>query len=621
MELQVNYINQILIFVIFAASLNLLMGYLGQVSVAHGAFGAFGGYSLAYLFLNHGFNTLEGLGVGLVVAALGGVVVGFPALRLTTEWLILLTLAAQIIVIALVSTSSSFGGTYGLQNVAGLSVFGHKLLQPTDMLPLFAACAVVTLLICWRVGESPYGRVLRGIREDELACRALGKNVYSYKMAVFSLTAAMAGLAGVLYVVTIQIASPQLFSFDLSTTIVAMVIFGGMGNLIGSVLGATALVLLTPFFENVLSFDAQKASLWRLLAYGIVLVVVMMLRPQGLLPEGAAPIRWTMSKLSCLRGHRPAAVTPAVAAAGPGGAGVPVPEETAHGAYRDPTPIAADEHSLAGVHIPVPATVAVAERADTRPAGEPVLQVTGLSKRFGGIVAAEDLDIELRRGTITALVGPNGAGKTTVYNLLTGAIPPDRGTVILNGEDISGLRPDQVALKGMARSFQDVRVFPRLSVLQNIMLAVPGQPGEKMGPLFFRMAHTAQVERQVRDHSREWLHFVGLDEFAEYPAGALAFGQQKLVALARVLASEADVLLLDEPASGIDQQWVDVMLTLIERMRDQGRTVCIVEHNLHVVGRLADHVYFMELGRITAQGTFEELTGEKRLAEAYFGIA
>ena len=621
MELQINYVNQILIFVIFAASLNLLMGYMGQVSVAHGAFGAFGGYALAYLFLHQGFNTLEGLGVGLAVAALGGLVVGFPALRLTTEWLILLTLAAQIIVIALAQTSSSFGGTYGLQNVAGLSVFGHKLLQPSDMLPLFIACAVITLLLCWRMGESPYGRVLRGIREDELACRALGKNVYSYKLAVFSITAAMAGVAGVLLVVTNQIASPPLFSFDLSTTIVAMVIFGGMGNLIGSVIGATVLVLLTPFFENVLSFDAQKASLWRLVAYGIVLVAVMMLRPQGLLPEGAAPIRWTSNKLARLRGRRPAAVaTPAVAAAASGD-GPPLPAEAAHGAFRDPTPIAADEHSHAGVRLPTPASVAVAERHDPRPVGEPVLQVTGLSKRFGGIVAAEGLDIELRRGTITALVGPNGAGKTTVYNLLTGAIAPDRGTVILNGEDISGLRPDQVALRGMARSFQDVRVFPRLSSLQNVMLAVPDQPGEHLGPLFFRMAHSRQVERQVRDRALEWLHFVGLDEFAAYPAGALAFGQQKLVALARVLASEADVLLLDEPASGIDQQWVDVMLTLIERMRDQGRTVCIVEHNLHVVGRLADHVYFMELGRITAQGTFEELTGEKRLAEAYFGIA
>ncbi|MGH3743927.1 MAG: branched-chain amino acid ABC transporter permease, partial [Mycobacteriales bacterium] len=298
MQLDVNYLNEILIFVIFACSLNLLMGYAGQVSVAHGAFAAFGGYALAYLFLNDKFDTLAGLGVGIGAAALAGLVVGFPALRLRTEWLILLTLAAQIIVIELTMTLSNFGGTYGLQNVAGLSVFGHHLLLPTDMLPLFAACAVLVFLLCWRLGESPYGRVLRAIREDEGACRSLGKNVYAYKLTIFAITAAMAGLGGALYVVTLQISSPALFSFDLSTAIIAMVIFGGMGNLFGSVLGATILTLLTPLFENVLDFTTAKAAIWRLIAYGIVLVVVIMVRPQGLLPEGAAPIRFVRQRVA-----------------------------------------------------------------------------------------------------------------------------------------------------------------------------------------------------------------------------------------------------------------------------------------------------------------------------------
>jgi len=250
-----------------------------------------------------------------------------------------------------------------------------------------------------------------------------------------------------------------------------------------------------------------------------------------------------------------------------------------------------------------------------------VVQVYGLTKRFGGITAAYDLSMQLNKGTITALVGPNGAGKTTVYNLLTGAIRPDSGKVLLKGEDITAMRPDQVALRGMVRSFQDVRVFNRLSVLQNVMLAVPDQPGERVLQLFGRWVHSTRVERQVRERAMQWLDFVGMSALAPFPAGALAFGQQKLVALARVLATESDVVLLDEPSSGIDEQWVDVMLGLIEKLRPQGRTVCIVEHNLHVVGRLADHVYFMELGRITAEGSFEDLTSEQRLAEAYFGTA
>ena len=604
MELQISYLNTILIFSIFALSLNLLLGYTGQVSVAHAAFGAVGGYTLAYSFLNHGISLALGSLLAIVLSAAVGLVVGIPALRLSTEFLILLTLAVQTIIITLVTTSSSFGGTYGLQNVQGFTLFGTTLILPSDYLPLFIGLTVVVYLIVRRLGESPYGRVLRGIREDETACRSLGKNVFAYKLTVFAVTAGMAGLAGAMLVTQNQLASPSLFSFDQSTAIVAMVILGGTGNLLGSILGATILVLLTPFFESVLNFSPDKASLWRLIAYGLVLVVVMMVRPQGLLPEGTTPLR--MVRRWVRRG---------VPGPLPPGEGLQAPAHTRGATVVD---LDQDAHALTELehHGALPDTVVTAGAR-----GEVVLSVSGLSKRFGGITAAEDLNMELRRGTITALVGPNGAGKTTVFNLLTGAIRPDAGQVVLLGQDISGLRPDEVAGHGMVRSFQDVRVFPRLSSLENVMLAIQGQPGEHASGLFLRPVATAKVERQARARALEWLSFVGMESYSDFPAGALAFGQQKLVALARVLATEAEVVLLDEPASGIDQHWVEAMLGLIEQLRDKGRTICIVEHNLHVVGRLADHTYFMELGRITAQGSFEELIGEKRLAEAYFGTA
>lgn len=606
MELQISYLNLILIFAIFALSLNLLLGYTGQVSVAHAAFGAVGGYSLAYLLINHGVSLALGSLLSVVLSAAVGLLVGIPALRLSTEFLILLTLAVQTIIITLVTTSSSFGGTYGLQNVQGFTLFGKTLILPSDYLLLFIALTVIVYLVVRRLGESPYGRVLRGIREDEAACRSLGKNVFAYKLTVFAVTAGMAGLAGAMLVTQNQLASPSLFSFDQSTAIVAMVILGGTGNLVGSIVGATVLVLLTPFFQNVLNFSPDVASLWRLIAYGAVLVVVMLVRPQGLLPEGRTPLRIARGL-----GRRR---SPATASAA-GGVHIPAQARAAAESETDPDK---DAHALTELehHGALPDIVASTGRR-----GEVVLSVSGLSKRFGGITAAEDLNMELRRGTITALVGPNGAGKTTVFNLLTGAIRPDAGQVVLLGQDISGLRPDQVARHGMVRSFQDVRVFPRLSSLENVMLAIQGQPGEHASGLFLRPGATAKVERQARARALEWLSFVGMDSYADFPAGALAFGQQKLVALARVLATEAEVVLLDEPASGIDQQWVEVMLGLIEQLREQGRTICIVEHNLHVVGRLADHTYFMELGRITAEGSFEELTGEKRLAEAYFGTS
>jgi len=416
----------------------------------------------------------------------------------------------------------------------------------------------------------------------------------------------MAGLAGTMLVEQNQLASPSLFGFDQSTAIVAMVILGGTGNIVGAILGATVLTLLTPFFENVLNFSADRASLWRLIAYGIVLVVVMLVRPQGLLPEGVS--LWSLPRRMFGRRKRTTE------------AGLPSPDEVSRGALASTGDLGleADAHALTELRHrgALPTTGAVEGKV-----GDVVLSVVNLNKRFGGITAADDLTMQLRRGTITALVGPNGAGKTTVFNLLTGAIRPDAGEITLNGRDITGLHPNQVTRLGMARSFQDVRTFPRLTAADNVMLAVQDQPGEHISNLFLRPRRTRAGERETRDTALQWLSFVGMERFADYPAGALAFGQQKLVALARILATNAEVVLLDEPASGIDQQWVDVMLGLIEELRTQRRTVCIVEHNLHVVGRLADHTYFMELGRITAQGTFEELTGERRLAEAYFGTA
>ena len=607
MELTLSYVDQVLIFVCFALSLNLLQGYAGQVSVAHAAFGAVGGYTLGYLVLNAHMSASDALVIGTLGAAVVGGLVAFPALRLTTEWLILLTLAVQTIIISLVQTVSALGGTYGLQNISGLTIFGRQLAEPSDMFPFFAVLTALVYLVCWRMGESPYGRVLRGIREDEIACRALGKNVFLYKTLVFAVTAGMAGLAGAMQVINISVASPALFDFSQSSTIVAMVVIGGAGNLVGSIIGVMVLVLLGPLFEHVLNFGADAAALWRLIAFGVVLIVVLLVRPAGLFPDRTTRrLSKTLDRLK----KQPA---------GPSDF-VPHPDlEEMHVIEEHLRPEDKTKVMPRAVGIVEPSNGQNGVASVTR--GDIVLTVRGLTKHFGGITAAENLDMELRRGTITALVGPNGAGKTTVFNLLTGAIRPDSGEVILGGEDIVGMTPNQVANRGMARSFQNVRVFPRMSALENVMLGVQHQPGEHFIPLFMNIPRTIKVEREVEERSREWLSFVGMADFADYAAGALAFGQQKLVALARVLATEAEVLLRDEPASGIDFQWVNVMLGLIEQIRAQGRTVCIVEHNLHVVERLADHTYFMELGRITAQGSFAELTTDQRLAEAYFGTA
>jgi branched-chain amino acid transport system permease protein len=606
MDIWFFYLAQGLIYVIFALSLNLLLGYAGQVSVASAAFGAIGGYSVAYLTGNQGWNFLPAAAVGIVLAFLAGLLISLPAMKLSPEYLILLTLAASSVLIGLFTTSPTLGGTYGLINLPKVEIFGWTLERSVDwFLPLIVSVAVIWFL-CWRIGESPYGRVLKGVREDERAVLSLGKNVFRAKVAVFGITSAMAGFAGALLSGFLQLATPGLFGFSISLTIFAMVIVGGMANLPGSVLGALLLTSLEPILTRVIGINPQRAFFTIQIAYGLLLVLFIGLRPRGLVPEGVSLVR-------LLRGQR----------ATPGRVEMLRAEGWTPAVGADVQRLARAEHEYLDSTEPLsPDMTTVGPAGPSRWDEAPVtLEVNGLTKRFGGIVASDELTMTLRQGVIAALVGPNGAGKTTVFNLLTGFIEPDRGSVKLHGQELVGHRPDAIARRGMVRSFQDVRLFQRLSCQANVALGVQHQVGERVLPLFARPGEIGASEKATIDTAMEWLEFVGMREFAEVPAGALSFGQSKLVSLARVLASEAEVILLDEPASGIDTVWLDTMLGLIESLRSRGRTICIVEHNLHVVGRLADHVYFMDLGRLSAEGTIEELTGSAQLAEAYFGTA
>lgn len=587
MQIWLNYTDQILVFATLAISLNLLLGYAGQVSVAHAAFAAVGGYGMGYLVQSRGWSFLPALAVGVFLSFVAGMLVALPALKLSVEYLILLTLSISSVIIGVFTAFPALGGTFGLIGISGSTIFGFHLDRPGDwVIPLLVVTAGV-YAICHRIGESPYGRVLKGIREDPTVAEALGKNVFRFKVVTFSVTSAMAGLAGAMYSGWLHLATPGLYGFNFSLTIFAVVIFGGIANLTGSVLGAVIIVLLDPFLKRVLKLDASKADLVQLIVFGASLALLMRLRPQGLLPEG----------FKIFRRKR----------------GLARRVEMNVEGWTPDIAVSVRERQLEPGH-----NEQITREARWQ-AAPVVLQARGVTKRFGGITATEDLDIDLRQGTITALVGPNGAGKTTVFNLLTGFIAPDGGSVTLNGAELVGRTPDYIARLGVVRSFQDVRMIQRVTCLQNVMMAVQDQPGERLAPLFFGGSAVKRGETAARQKAMEWLSFVGMSDFADAPAGALSYGQSKLISLARLLATEAPVLLLDEPASGIDLKWLDKMLDLVEAVREQGRTVCIVEHNLHVVGRLADHTYFMELGRITAEGTIDELTSSPRLAEAYFG--
>ena len=577
-----NEATLIAIYSIYAISLNVLLGFTGQLSVAHAAFGAVGGYIAAYLGLDHGWAFIPCLLVGAGGAGVAGMLASLPASYLDVRYMILLTLALSTAIIAVVGAIPALGGATGLTSLPFPSVFGTTLLEPSQWFRVTLVIALIVLAICWRMVHSPFGRVLRGVREDELATRGVGKNVVRYKVTVFGVTAAMAGIAGALISYYDSSIQPTAFGLSQSLEIIAMIVIGGTANLLGSILGAAILILVSYVLTNVINISTTTSGYVQLFIYGALIIAFMMLLPQGLLRE-----RWTFERLwHRLRHH----------------------------------PTESDEHAVTPEELAVAAAhAAAAENGHADGVGRIALEAHGLRKYFGGIRAADELSLELRTGQITGLIGPNGAGKTTVFNLLTRVIPPDAGVVTLSDQLVTDWTPNRIATSGMSRSYQDVRIFARMSVLENVLIAIPHQPGERLFNLFLRPLAVRKFEREARTRALEHLQFVGLAEHADDAAGSLPFGDQKLLALARLLATEAEVLLLDEPASGIDIDGVEKMLQLIEQLRERGKSVCIVEHNLHVVERLADRVYFMEAGRITAEGTMTELMSQERLSEVYFG--
>jgi ABC-type branched-subunit amino acid transport system ATPase component len=247
------------------------------------------------------------------------------------------------------------------------------------------------------------------------------------------------------------------------------------------------------------------------------------------------------------------------------------------------------------------------------------VHVEGLHKRFGGLAAVDGVCFDLRPGEIVALIGPNGAGKTTIFNLMTNSIPPDEGVVEISGKSVGKMPPQKIVGAGMVRSWQHVRLFTSMTAIENVMVAIPGQPSERLWPVLVRPRASMRREREVRSQALEYLTFVGLADAADTRVSDLSFGQQKAIAIARVLATGSQVLLLDEPTSGIDPRSVDEAIELVRKVAATGKSVCIVEHSLHVVEALADRVVFLEAGKVRAEGTVADITCRPELAELYFG--
>jgi len=594
MEYACYLVNVVLILCIYVFSLNLLLGYAGQFSMATATFGGAGGYVSAVLAINYGITYIPGLVIAASCGFVLGMVICLFAVRLSLEYLVILTVAFSSAALSAVVLIPGFGGVQSLQGVPIMSIFGMKLEQQWQQTPFILLPLIITILVCWRLGESPYGRLLKSVRDDEGATLAVGKSPLSCKLMVFAITSAMAAVAGSIMAFSSQLVSPTYFdSTKLIQTISAMVV-GGLGNISGPIIGSVLVGLFNPLFQRMQIISPNIIGLLQVIIFSSLLILMLRLMPQGLLKEGVSITRWIR--------RLPSKGAESERSTEQGNSRVQ-PKEVDETPIPDTSPFKVKE------------TPSLEENE-----GAVVLEIEGLVKHFGGITAVGGLDLELRDRHIAALIGPNGAGKTTIFNLITGSLPVEKGKVNLRGRNITGWPTNRIARAGMARTFQDVRLFYRTSTLENIMVAFRDVPGEHFGSLFFQPGRVRKAEYEDRDKAFEILKFLGIENKADILTGELGYGEQKLVSLGRVLATDASVLLLDEPCSGVDRSQIEPILNAILGLPKIGKTILIVEHNLDVVSSLASHVFFLEEGRLTAEGTVDELTSQKRLAEAYFGI-
>ncbi|MFI5266443.1 MAG: ATP-binding cassette domain-containing protein [Chloroflexota bacterium] len=570
-----NYVAQILItvatFAVLAGSLNLVLGYAGVFSLVHAAFFGIGAYTTGQLVLLLGVPfPLDMIAAFLLPAVIAGLL-SLPLARLAHEYVIVGTLAMQLVLSnVFLNWQPVTGASYGLFGITRPSVAGFELTTQ----PSYAAFAIGVAALCfaalWWVVQSPFGLALKGLREDDRLAQSFGKDVNRQRVVAFAVGSGIAGVAGMLYARFVGYIDPSTFAIDQSLAAVTILVVGGLANLWGTLISALILEAV-PQVLRFIPATSNAVPQLQLLFYGVLLTALVRLRPQGLIAE--RPV---------LRAG------PVVAPSAP----IVVPSAP-FVIPRNPSPGGADS-SLDAQN------------------DRPTLEIRDLSKRFGGLRAVDGLSLTIPPGRVTGIIGPNGAGKTTVFNMITGYLRPDGGDITYNGQDLTGLQPFEIARLGISRSFQDLRVFARMTVLENVVLAIQPVDSERLlGP--------RRQQAQVKHRALAVLEQFGLRDRADDRVGQLSYAQQKLLVVATLVARNDPFILLDELAAGLDQESVHRFAGLVRDIAAGGRTVCLIEHNLDFVWQTADTVFVLDQGKLLAQGTPEEIQRDTRVAEIYFG--
>jgi branched-chain amino acid transport system permease protein len=561
-EFWITQLNYIGLSAMAVLGLVLLTGIGGLTSFGQAAFVGIGAYTTAWLTVHAGLSPWLTLFIGVALTAASAVILGWLTLRMSGHYLPLATLAWGLSLYYLMGNLDALGKYDGILDVPGLSLLGWQLGQGRVFFVLTWGMVLLSALGMLRLLDSRVGRAMRALKNGSQMAESVGIDTLRFKIGIFVLSAMLASVSGWLYAHFQRAVNPSPFSVHVGIEYLFMAVLGGAGHVWGAVVGATVTKLLADQLQVLLPRLLGSSGSFEIIVFGVLLVLTLKYAPQGiwafvdrLLPKAPRPVDW---------------------------------QDAAALAQR-PRP---------GV-------------------GEVVLQARELRKTFGGLVAVNAINFEVRAGQIVGLIGPNGAGKSTTFNLITGVLPLSSGQVSFCGQDISNLPSREIAQRGISRTFQHVKMIADMTVLENVALGahLRGQRGTASAMLRLDRREEQSLLREAELQLRR----VGMGNALHELAGNLAMGPQRLLEIARALCGDPALLLLDEPAAGLRHQEKQALIGVLRQLKAQGLSILLVEHDMDLVMDISDRIVVMEFGTRLLDGTPEEVQASPAVRAAYLG--